>query len=120
MNRVSRVKNPSASPRMLPSGWHTRTRSSRLIVIVDGPTWTGKVIGLPSAASRDLGQHPRRLFAADLADVLLVLEDDTEGLVDQGRRQLLRAERQEGGGPIERLGDARHLGQVGLAQSMDE
>jgi hypothetical protein len=39
MNRVSRVKKPSSLPPMIrPSGWQTRNRSSRLIVIVDGPT----------------------------------------------------------------------------------
>ena len=42
-----------------------------------------------SAACRDLGEHPRRLLAADLADVLFVLEDDAERLVDELGRQLL-------------------------------
>ncbi len=42
--RVSRVKKPSSGPpRIRPSGWQTRNRSSRLIVIDAGPTWTGNV-----------------------------------------------------------------------------
>jgi hypothetical protein len=46
MNRVSRVKKPSSGPpRIRPSGWQTRNRSSRLIVIDEGPTWTGNVTG---------------------------------------------------------------------------
>src|SRR5687768_3194474 len=99
MNRVSRVKKPSASPSTRASGWQTRTRSSRLIVIVDGPTWTGKVIGrstswLAASAPRGyLGQHPGRLFAPDVADVLLVLEDDPERLIDEVRLELARPER---------------------------
>src|SRR6476619_5494517 len=44
MNRVSRVKKPSSGPPAIrPSGWQTRKRSSRLIVIAEGPTWTGNV-----------------------------------------------------------------------------
>ena len=76
--------------------------------------------GMPSAAGGDLGEHPLGLLAAELADVLLVLEDDAEGLVDELGRQLAGTEREQGGRPVERLGDARHLGQVGLAQPMDE
>ncbi len=55
-----------------------------------------------------------------MADVLLVLEDDTEALVDQFGCQLASAERDQGGRPVERLGDFRHLGEVGLAEAMDE
>ena len=47
------------------------------------------------------------VVAADLADVLLVLEDDAERLVDELGRQLARAERQQRRRPVERLGDAR-------------
>ncbi len=67
-----------------------------------------------------LGQVAPRPLAADLADVLLVLEDDAEGLVDELRRELAGTERQERRGPVERLGDARHLGQVGVAEPVDE
>ena len=51
-----------------PSGWQTRTRSSRLMVIVDGPTWTGKVIGrvgpLASAESRWMRSSTRPRHAS--------------------------------------------------------
>ena len=60
-----------------------------------------------SAAGRGLGQVATGPVAADLADVLLVLEDDAERLVDELRRQLARPERQERRRPVERLGDAR-------------
>src|SRR5258705_3514277 len=44
ISRVSRVKKPSSiPPRIRRSAWHTRNRSSRLIVIDAGPTWTGNV-----------------------------------------------------------------------------
>ena len=43
---------------------------------------------LRSAAGGGLGQHASGLVAPDLADVLLVLEDDAERLVDQLRCQL--------------------------------
>ena len=53
MNRVSRVKKPSSGPpRIRPSGWQTRNRSSRLIVIDDGPTWTGNVTSVRLLRSR--------------------------------------------------------------------
>ena len=48
------------------------------------------------------------------------LRTTPERLVDEFRGQLAGAERQEGGGPVERLGDARDLGQVGLAEPMHE
>jgi hypothetical protein len=75
--------------------------------MVDGPTWTGNVIGQSIswcgrghgsgrwlAPRGDLGQHASRLLAADLADVLLVLEHHAERLVDQCRLELPGAERQ--------------------------
>ena len=62
----------------------------------------------------------RRGRAADAPDVLLVLEDDAQRLVDEGRLELPRPEGEEGGRPVERLGDAGDLGQVGLAEPMDE
>ena len=46
-----------------------------------------------SAPRGGLGQVLRGRVAADLADVLLVLEDDAERLVDELRRQLAGAER---------------------------
>src|SRR5689334_12866898 len=134
MNRVSRVKKPSASPVIRPSGWQIRMRSSRLVVIDDGPTWTGNVIARSiaswprrsamhswvSASRGDLCQHPAGLLAADLADVFLVLQDDAERLVDEFGLQLTSAEGEQRGCPIERLCDARDLGQVGVPEPMDE
>jgi hypothetical protein len=78
------------------------------------------LFALPSAAGGGLGEIAPRPLAANVADVLLVLEDDAERLVDELRRELARAQRQEGGGPVERLGDPRDLGQVGLAKPVDE
>src|SRR5690348_2809189 len=72
------------------------------------------------AARRRLGEVATRAVAADLADVLLVFEDDTERLVDQLGGQLAGAERQQRRGPVERLGDPGHLREVGLAQPVDE
>ena len=77
------------------------------------------VVGPVSRRPRPRTVAPRAV-AADPADVLLVLEDDAERLVDELGRQLAGAERQERGRPVERLGDAGHLGQVGLAQAVDE
>src|SRR3954464_6947973 len=51
-----------------------------------------------------LGQIGPGGLAPDPADVLLVLEDDAEGLVDDLAGQLPRAEAEERGRPIERLG----------------
>src|SRR5690349_18402736 len=73
-------------------------------------TWRG--ISPFALARGRLGQELLHALAAHVADVLLVLEDDAQGLVDDLRIELGRAERQERSGPIERLGDARHLGQV--------
>src|SRR6187200_2011072 len=73
-----------------------------------------------SGGRAGLGQVTARRLATDPADVLLVLEDDAERLVDELRGQLARAERQQGRGPIERLGDAGDLRQVGLAEAVDE
>ena len=60
-----------------------------------------------STTRRDLLQVGRGRGAADAPDVLLVLEDDAEGLVDDGRRELAGAEGEQRGRPVERLGDAR-------------
>src|SRR5262249_47052104 len=70
----------------------------------------GIVIVGRSAAGGGLLEIRPRGVAADAADVLLVLEDDAERLVDDLAGQLARAERQERGRPVERLGDPGHLG----------
>src|SRR5437773_5852215 len=75
---------------------------------------------LPSAAGGGLGQDPPSPLAADLADVLLVLEDDAEGFVDELRTQFASAQREKRARPVERLGNPRHLGQVRLAETVDE
>ncbi len=64
--------------------------------------------------------QPQLASAADVPDVLLVLEDDAEGLVDDLRAQLRRAEREQRIGPVERLGDAGDLREVDAAQPMHE
>ncbi len=61
-----------------------------------------------------LGEVATGRRAADLADVLLVLEDDAERLVDEVSGDSSRgAQGQERCRPVERLRDARNLGQVG-------
>src|SRR3954452_13395526 len=58
--------------------------------------------------------------ASDATDVLFVLEDDTERFVHDFAGELPRPEGQEGGRPVERLGDAGDLREVGITQAMDE
>ena len=53
-------------------------------------------------------------------EVLVVLQDGAERLLDDGRVELLAAERDERLRPVDRLRDARRLGQVELAQPGDE
>ena len=123
MNRVSRVKKPSSRR---PSDPPVRLADEDAVVAVDRDRRRSDLDRerhrvdrllmaasvdaalMPLAARGDLGQHPRGLLAADLADVLLVLEDDAERLVDELRASSSRgAERQQRGRPVERLGDAR-------------
>src|SRR6185369_3445905 len=80
----------------------------------------GTLIGRARRLRARLGEIGPSRRAPDPPDVLLVLEDDAERLVDHLAGQLARPERQEGGRPVERLGDPGHLRQVGLAQAMDE
>ena len=60
-----------------------------------------------AAARAGLAQVAAGAVAADLADVLLVLEDDAERLVDELGRQLAGTQRQQRRRPVERLGDPR-------------
>src|SRR5215204_6895102 len=69
-----------------------------------GSTGSGIVpVRLLSAAGGDLGQHPPGLLAPELADVLLVLEHDPEGLVDDLGRQLAGTQTEQRRRPVERL-----------------
>ena len=57
---------------------------------------------------------------ADEVEVLVVLQDGAERLLDDGRVELLAAEGDERLRPVDRLGHARRLGQVEVAQPGDE
>src|SRR4029077_20304637 len=52
-------------PRIRPSGWQTRNRSSRLIVIAAGPTWTGNVTVEMIEALRTAGAFDEPAVGAD-------------------------------------------------------
>src|SRR5215212_4327283 len=65
----------------------------------------------PGAGGR-LGEVGLCRRPADVPDVLLVLQYDAKGLVEELRRELRGTEGHERGGPVERLGDAGDLGQV--------
>src|SRR6266545_6791773 len=73
-----------------------------------------------SATGGHLGEERRRGLTADPSDILLVLEDDAQGLVDERGAELACPERQEGSGPVESLGHPGYLRQVGLPQAVDE
>src|SRR4051812_23467806 len=104
----ARRRRPSTSG---PHGARTIAGSgaSRGVVIV--------VVSGGCARLLEVGSSGR---TSNATDVLLVLEDDTERLVDDFAGQLPRPEGQKGGRPVERLGDAGDLRQVGIAQAMDE
>ena len=72
------------------------------------------------AAGAGLGEVLAGRGAPDLADVLLVLEDDAQRLVDHVRLELGGAQRQERRRPVQRLRDARHLGEVRGPQPVHE
>ena len=84
------------------------------------PATSGSAQRGRSATRGDLLEVRGRVAPRIRADVLLVLEDDAEGLVGDGRRELTGTEGEQRGRPVERLGHAGDLGQVGLAETMDE
>src|SRR5688572_15901095 len=93
-DRRSARPNPTARPNCFrPSTW--RVAPVPVPVILCWP-W--------SAGCRRLRQQLAHPGAADVPDVLLVLEDDTERFVDHLRAELGRAERQQGRRPVEGLG----------------
>ena len=53
-------------------------------------------------------------------DVLLVLQQDTQRLFHPRGLQVFRPEREEGGGPVQRLRHARALGEIGLPEPLHE
>src|SRR6476659_357883 len=91
------------SARPKPTDSRRRRRPSTV-----GPhgAWTIAGSGVASidlAARGDLAEHPGSLLAADVADVLLVLEDDAQCLVDELGLELGGTEREQRRGPIQRL-----------------
>jgi hypothetical protein len=58
--------------------------------------------------------------ATDLGDVFLMLEDRTEGRVDRLLLEIGLFEGDQRGGPIQGLGDARHLVEIDAAQLVHE
>src|SRR3954470_3179090 len=88
------------------------------------PRWRSRSCG-PSPARRSLtiaGRRDELLAdaAADLADILLVLEDGTEGGVHHLLPEVALLQRHQRCGPVERLGDARHLVEVDAAEFVHE
>src|SRR5262249_9418160 len=61
-----------------------------------------------------------RLGAADLGDVVLVLEKHAQGIVDRLWIERYAIELQERLGPVDRFGDARQLEEVALPQLLYE
>src|SRR5690554_105332 len=74
----------------------------------------GEII-LDRKSTRLNSSHVRISYA-----VFCLKKKNSQGIVDDLRIELGRAERQERSVPIERFVDARHLGQVRRAQAMDE
>src|SRR5436305_490732 len=59
----------------------------------------------PGSATRaHFGEVGSGGLATDSPDVLLVFQDDPQAFVDELRRQLARAECDQGSGPVQRLG----------------
>src|SRR5580704_13778723 len=68
----------------------------------------------------DLLQEARRLAALHPGDVILVFQQDAQGVVDRLRRQFQGVELHQGLGPVDRLGDAGQFEQIHPAQFLDE
>src|SRR5215207_10091636 len=62
----------------------------------------------------------RRHVAAHAVDVLLIFQDDAEGVVDGLLVEIDRAEGQQGSRPVERLGHPRRLEEVYTAQPLGD
>src|ERR1700716_2875753 len=75
------------------------------------------LLALVFLVSRPTQQLPHRL-SGDLLDVVLVLEQHAEGGVDGGGVERHAVERQQRARPVDGLGDARGLEEVGAAQAL--
>jgi hypothetical protein len=88
----------------------------------ENATEEDQVPGEPSAhpAARTRSRIASAGPAFHLGDVLLVLQKDPERVRHDLRVERLAVERREGGRPVERLGHARELVELGAAQLLDE
>ena len=74
----------------------------------------------PASRARTSFEDAFELALADCVNVILILEQHAERVFDDGQIKLVRVERHQRLGPVERLGDAGHFVEFHPAQALDE
>src|SRR5499427_10863473 len=124
--RIASASRVSARPTLKPLSRKVRAKPAsfcRAAAPISASAWPASAwlwliaAALIALASRDLAEQAIADLAGEPRAVLVRLEEADHGLVHRLKllAQVMNAEARERRGPVERLGDARHLAQILLA-----